>query len=213
MPQGHTHLVRSALKLVPPTKALPIAKIKEVMFWFILNVLNDSVPCAVEFIKARKAKKPHARTRKRTVVGKQPVNMAVDSPPADADPLLFSTGNAVGPGSHTSTPASDAGAGTGRNQGKLCPGPSLEAPGDRGISLEIPRTYSSSDACDPSLAAVAVGFVMWQASVARAAPGPRIPSPTPLVTSVLGKHVAPSPSIPSSPPPAAGSLVGLAPHD
>ena len=31
MPQGHTYLVRSALKLVSPTKALPVAKIKEVV--------------------------------------------------------------------------------------------------------------------------------------------------------------------------------------
>ena len=78
--------MRSTLKLVPPTKALPIAKIKEVMFQFILEVLNDSAPHAAEFFKARKAKKPCARTRKHTVVGKQPVDMAVDSPPADADP-------------------------------------------------------------------------------------------------------------------------------
>ena len=57
MPQGHTHLVRSALKLVSPTKALPIAKIKEVMFVFVLEVLNKSMPYT-DFFKARKATKP-----------------------------------------------------------------------------------------------------------------------------------------------------------
>ena len=46
MPQGHTHLVRSALKLISLTKALPIAKIKEVMFAFILEVLNEFTPRA-----------------------------------------------------------------------------------------------------------------------------------------------------------------------
>ena len=39
MPKSHTHLVRSALKLVPVSKHLPLAKIKEVMFTFILETL------------------------------------------------------------------------------------------------------------------------------------------------------------------------------
>ena len=37
VPKGHTHLVRCALKLVPPTRALPLAKVKECMFSFILE--------------------------------------------------------------------------------------------------------------------------------------------------------------------------------
>ena len=215
MPQGHTHLVRSTLKLVPPTKALPIAKIKEVMFQFILEVLNDSAPSAAEFFKARKAKKPRARTRKHTVVGKQLVDMAVDSPPANADPPLPSTGNAVSPGSRTSTPVPGMGAGTGRDKGELCPRPSSEALGDQGTSSEVPRAYSSSDVVDASLAAAAVGFVTWRASAARAAPGPRSPWPTPSTTSMLGKRDALTPSPPplSSPPPAAHTLIGRAPHD
>ena len=215
MPQGHTHLVWSALKLVPPTKALPITKIKEVMFQFILEVLNDSTPSAVEFFKAHKAKKPCARTCKCTVVGKQPVNMAVDSPPANADPSLPSTGNAVSPGSCASTPAPGVGARTGRNKGELRPGPSSEAPGDWGTPSEVPCAYSSLDIVDTSLVAAAVGFVTWQASAARVAPGPRSPSPTLSTTSVLGKHDAltPSPPPPSSPPPAAHTLISRAPHD
>ena len=79
MPQGHTHLVRSALKLVSPTKALPIAKIKEVMFVFILEVLNESAPRA-DFFKARKAAKPRKRTPRHKGKGKQSVDMAVDAP-------------------------------------------------------------------------------------------------------------------------------------
>ena len=51
----------SALKLVSPTKALLITKIKEVMFVFILEVLNESAPCA-DFFKGRKAAKPWKRT-------------------------------------------------------------------------------------------------------------------------------------------------------
>ena len=41
VPKGHMHLVRCALKLVPPTHALPLAKVKECMFSFILKVLNS----------------------------------------------------------------------------------------------------------------------------------------------------------------------------
>ena len=75
MPQGHTHLVRSAIKLVPPTKALPIAKIKEVMFVFLLEVLNESAPRA-DFFKARKAVKPRKRTHRRKGKGDQSADMA-----------------------------------------------------------------------------------------------------------------------------------------
>ena len=214
MPQGHTHLMQSTLKLVPPTKALPIAKIKEVMFQFILEVLNDSVPCAVEFFKACKATKPCARTHKCMPGGKQPVDMVVDSPPHNADPPLPSTRNALA-SALASTPMSDMGAGTGADKGKLCPGPSLEALGIWGVSLEAPHTYSSSDACTASPASVVVDFTMWQALVARAAPGPCIPLPTPSTTSMLGKHSAPSPSppLPSLPPPACHTLISWAPHD
>ena len=55
MPKGHTHLVRSALKLVPVSKHLPLAKIKEVMFTFLLETLNapGSPP---GFFNARKAR-------------------------------------------------------------------------------------------------------------------------------------------------------------
>ena len=79
MPQGHTHLVRSALKLVSLTKALPITKIKEVMFTFVLEVLNESMPHA-DFFKARKAAKPRKRTPRCKGKGGQSDSMAVDAP-------------------------------------------------------------------------------------------------------------------------------------
>jgi hypothetical protein len=80
MPKGHTHLVRSALKLVPLTKHLPIAKIKEVMFTYILLVLNGS-GSGHDFFNARKAAKPRKKTSKRKKGVSQPVDMAVDTPP------------------------------------------------------------------------------------------------------------------------------------
>ena len=86
VPKGHTHLVRSALKLVPVTKSLPLAKIKEVMFTFILKVLN-APGASPGFFNARKAAKPHTRSHKRKVGEKQPVDdMAVDALPPDPSP-------------------------------------------------------------------------------------------------------------------------------
>ena len=83
MPKGHTHLVRSALKLVPISKHLPLAKIKEVMFTFILETLNapGSLP---GFFNACKAAKPCTRARKHKSGEKQSADsMAVDAPLGD----------------------------------------------------------------------------------------------------------------------------------
>ena len=60
MPKGHTHLVRGALKVVPVSKHLPLAKIKEVMFSFILEVLN-APGTSPGFFNARKAAKLRTR--------------------------------------------------------------------------------------------------------------------------------------------------------
>ena len=79
VPKGHTHLVRCALKLVPPTHALPLAKVKECMFLFILEVLNGP-GSSPGFFTARKAGKPRKRTRTRKGKGSKSVNMAVDAP-------------------------------------------------------------------------------------------------------------------------------------
>jgi hypothetical protein len=106
VPKGHTHLVRSALKLVPVTKSLPLAKIKEVMFIFILEVLN-APSSSPGFFNARKAAKLRTRSGKRKSGEKQPADdMAIDAPLPDPSPPPLSTGNPSG-----STPASDAGAG------------------------------------------------------------------------------------------------------
>ena len=88
MPKGHTHLVRSALKLVPATKNLPLAKIKEVMFTFVLETLN--VPSSSPgFFNTRKATKPRKRVRKRPGKEAQPGDdaMAVTPPPPPAPSL------------------------------------------------------------------------------------------------------------------------------
>ena len=88
MPKGHTHLVRSALKLVPPTKNLPLAKVKEVIFTFVLETLNGP-GSAPGFFNARKAAKPRKRVRKRPGKEAQSGNdaMAVSPPPPPAPSL------------------------------------------------------------------------------------------------------------------------------
>ena len=143
MPKGHTHLVRSALKLVPLTKHLPVAKIKEVMFTYILIVLNGS-GSTPDFFNARKVAKPRKRTSKRGKGGSQPVGMAVDTPPpSDLSPPRAAPGNA--PLGDVSTPAPSAGAGNPEDKGEVRPGPSSEAPGaDSGSTSVEPRASSSS---------------------------------------------------------------------
>ena len=144
MPKGHTHLVRSALKLVPVSKHLPLAKIKEVMFTFILETLN-APGSSPGFFNARKAAKPRKRTRKRKSGEKQPVDgMAVDAPLTDASPPLPSTGKPSG-----STPEPSSGAGNEGDKGELPPGPSSEAPGTRGDDPVTPRASFLPDPTAP----------------------------------------------------------------
>ena len=114
MPKGHTHLVRSALKLVPVSKHLPLAKLKEVMFTFLLETLN-APGSSPGFFNARKAAKPRKRTRKRKAGEKQSADgMAVDAPLPDPNPPPPSTGNPSG-----STPAPSAGAGNEGDKGEV----------------------------------------------------------------------------------------------
>ena len=79
VPKGHTHLVCCALKLIPPTCALLLAKVKECIFLFILEVLNGP-SLSPGFFTARKVGKPWKRTCKRKGKGEQSANMAVDAP-------------------------------------------------------------------------------------------------------------------------------------
>ena len=223
MPKGHTHLVRSALKLVPISKHLPLAKIKEVMFTFILETLN-APGTSPGFFNARKAAKTRKRTRKRKVGEKQPVDdMAVDALPPDPSPPPLSTGNPSG-----STPAPSAGAGNEGDKGKVPPGPSSEAPGTRGVDPVPPRASSFPDPASPptmsleehiaeskriTAAALAARLAERRrtASQAGSLASTRAPSPSPSVTSVLGKRSSPPP--PTSPPPLVGSPIRNAPQD
>ena len=126
--------MRSALKLVPVNKHLPLAKIKEVMFSFVLEVLNahGSSP---GFFNAHKAAKPHMRSHKHKSGEKQSADvMAIDAPLTNPNPPLPSTGNPSG-----STPASDAEARNEGDKGKVSPGPSSEAPGTQSGASDTPH--------------------------------------------------------------------------
>ena len=211
MPKGHTHLVRSALKLVPVSKHLPLAKIKEVMFTFLLETLNapGSPP---GFFNARKAVKPRKRTRKCKSGEKQSADgMAVDAPLPDPSPPPPSTGNPSG-----STPAPSAGAGNEGDKGEVPPGPSSEAPGTRGNDPVTPRASFLPDHSAPPPAtaeeAMAVAIRRAEARAAHmSAASTRAPSPSSSIKSVLGKRSSPPP--PTSPPPPVGSPVPHAPQD
>ena len=88
MPKGYTHLVHSALKLVPTTKHLPLTKIKEVIFTFILETFN-SPSILPGFFNARKATKPRKRVCKHPVKEAQSgANAMAIFPPPSPEPSL-----------------------------------------------------------------------------------------------------------------------------
>ena len=155
IPKGHTHLVQCALKLVPPTCALPIAKIKECMFTFILSVLNG--PGSLSgFFTARKAGKPQKRTRTRKGKGNQPVDtMAVDAP----DPGTVAAGSTREPEAPTPSGAGDGdppppeGSREPSAHTQHFPGPSSEELRDGGSSSEDPCTSCSLTPAPPALVA------------------------------------------------------------
>ena len=84
MPKGHTYLVRSTLKLVPTSKHLPLTKIKEVIFTFLLKTLNSSGSMP-RFFNACKAVKPRKRVHKHPGKEVQPredtMAVSLPSPP------------------------------------------------------------------------------------------------------------------------------------
>ena len=204
MPQGHTHLVRSALKLVSPSKTLPVAKIKEIMFQFLLEVLNESMP-RTDFFNTRKATKPQKRTHRRKGKGGQSDGMAVDTP----EPHTAAGGS-------TREPEALRGDGNpppleGSSEPTACtqhfPSPSLEEPRDGGSSSEDPRASLPSTPLpvEPMLqapvAALALSFHARKLLRAREKmdaqherSASRSSSPAPSITLVLSKH-------PPSPPP------------
>jgi len=60
-PAVHTHLVQCAIKLAP---SVPAAKVKRVIFVYLLEVLNGDGPVS-SFFAPRRARTPHKqRTRK-----------------------------------------------------------------------------------------------------------------------------------------------------
>ena len=219
IPKGHTHLVRCALKLVPPTRALPIAKVKECMFTFILSVLNGPGPSS-GFFNARKAAKPRKRTHKRKGKGEQSADMAVN-PPAPS----------TAAGGSSREPEALRGDGDpppleGSSEPTACtqhfPGPSLEESWDGGPSSEDPRTSSSSTPAPLALVApipsVALALSAHARKLLRAREkeaqrdfnrSSQSPSPVPSIASILGKR-SPSPPPPVSPPPLLGSPVAEA---
>jgi len=78
-PTAHTHLVRCAIKLAP---SVPAAKVKQVMFVFLLEVLNADGPVS-SFFAPRRARTPRKRrTRTPREGGDQSIGaMAIDAPP------------------------------------------------------------------------------------------------------------------------------------
>jgi len=169
-PTAHTHLVRCAIKLAP---SVPAAKVKRVMFVYLLEVLNGDGPVS-SFFAPRRARTPHKRrTRKPRVGGAQPVSaMAVDAPP----PVPPSQPDPPGPLSPGLVPGDGD--------------PSSEEPAGDGFNVTlVEASYSSG--VSPTLSDHTV------VPVAPSRPGsPRPPS-------VLGVKRSPppaSPSPPSSPP-------------
>ena len=159
-------------EVVPVSKHLPLAKIKEVMFTFILEVLNapGSLP---GFFNARKATKPRTRSHKRNSGEKQPADdMAVDAPLSDLSPPPLSTRNPLG-----STPASDAGARNEGDKGEVSPGPSLEAPGTRGVAdvllTHLTLLFSQTRTLPGRLeVAQHIGHASWQRTLPYCRPHP-----------------------------------------
>ena len=189
-PAAHTHLVRCAIKLAP---SVPAAKVKWVMFVYLLEVLNSDGPVS-SFFPPRRARTPcKRRTRKPREGGAQPVSaMAVDTPP----PVPPSQPDPPGPLSPGLVPGNGD--------------PSSEEPAGDGFNVTlVEASYSSGVSPTPSDRTVV--------PVAPSRPG----SPCP--PSVLGVKRSPPPAspsppstppiFPSSPPPRIGTQGTRLPQD
>jgi len=169
-PVAHTHLVRCAIKLAP---SVPAAKVKRVMFVYLLEVLNDDGPVS-SFFAPRRARTPRKRrTRKPREGGDQPVSaMAVDTPP----PVAPSQPDLPGPLSPGLVPGDGD--------------PSSEEPAGDGFNVTFGQA-SSSPGVSPTPSDRTV------VPVAPSRPGPSRP---PSVLGVKRSLPPASPSPPSSPP-------------
>ena len=189
-PAAHTHLVWCAIKLAP---SVPAAKVKRVMFVYILEVLNGDSPES-SFFTSRRVRAPcKRRTRKPKEGGDQPVGaMAIDAPspvaPSQPDPPSpLSPGLVPGNGD----PSSEEPAGDGFNvtfgQASSSPGVS-PTPSDCTVVPVTPSRPGPS--CPPSVLGV------------KRSPPPASPSPP-----------STPPIIPSSPPPRIGTQGNWLPQD
>jgi len=190
-PAAHTHLMRYAIKLAP---SVPAAKVKRVMFVYLLKVLNNDGPVSSFFAPHRVRAPRKQRTHKPREAGDQPVSaMAVDSPPPVAPsqpdpPGPLSPGLVPGYGS----PSSEEPAGDGFNvtsgQASSSPGVS-PTPSDRMVVPVSPSRPGPSR--PPSVLGV------------RHSPPPDSPSPP----------SSPPVPLPSSPPPRIGTSGTRLPQD
>ena len=185
----------------------------EVMFTFILEVLNESAPRA-NFFKARKAVKPRKRPHRRKGKGKQSVDMAVDAP----EPRMAVGGSSREPEAlrGDGDPPPLEGSSKPSTHTQHFPGPSSEEPQDGGTSSEVPHAFvpSTTLPAEPvapvPLDAKALGRAHQQAKQLELSAQKafdrslRLPSPAPSIVSVLGKR-PPSPPPPTSPLLALGS--------
>ena len=189
-PAAHTHLVRYAIKLAP---SVPAMKVKQVMFVYLLEVLNRDSPES-SFFAPRRARTPcKQRIRKPRKGGDQPISaMAVDAPPPVAPsqpdpPSPLSPSLMPGNGD----PSSEEPAGDGFNvtSGQASSSPRVSpTPSDRTVVPVSPLRPGPS--CPPSVLGV-------KRSLPPASPSP--PSSPPV--------------LPSSPLPIIGSQSSHIPQD
>ena len=202
IPKGHTHLVRCALKLVPPTCVLLVTKIKECMFTFVLSVLNGP-GSSPGFFNTHEATKPRKRTHKCKDKGDQSTDMAVDAP----EPCTAAQSSSWEPEAPTPSGAGDSDPPPLEGSSKPSaftwhfPSPSSEEPRNGGSSLEDPCTSRSSTLLplepEPPASSVALTLSAHTCKLLRAREKIdtqlerqatfQSPSPAPSIASVLGK--------------------------
>jgi len=189
-PAAHTHLMRCAIKLAP---SVPAAKVKWVMFVYLLEVLNGDGPMSSFFAPCRARTPRKWRTCKPKEGGDQPVGtMAVDTPP----PVALSQPDPPGPLSPGLVPGNGD--------------PSLEEPAGDGFNVTLGQASSS-----PRVSPTPSDHTVVPAAPSR--PGPSRP------LSVLGVKRSPLPAspsppsspsaLPSSPPPRHGTQAKHLPQD
>jgi len=165
-PTAHTHLMRCAIKLAP---SVPAAKVKWVMFVFVLEVLNDDGPVSSFFTPCRVHVSRKQRTCKPREGGDQPISaMAIDAPP----PVAPSQPDPPGPLSPGLMPGNGD--------------PSSEEPAGNGFNVTLGQA-SSSPGVSPTPSDCTV------VPMPPSRPGPSRPP------SVLGVKCSPPPASPSPP--------------